>query len=142
MTVPSEEERQVVERERRLRRLGRQIQVAREGRLSQGDLGLRLGPILNREIPQTTISRWEKGDVDLGVEQVRALEIVLGKPRGALLAAAGYVEFERPLEEDIRSIIMTDPSLHPSQRQAVLTIYQTFVETSRRLFDQDSELDS
>lgn len=136
-TTLTSEGRRIGEREIRLRRLGRQIALARAG-ISQADLGERLGEFLDRDIPQTTISRWEKGQVDLGVEQIRALEIVLEMdPRGSLLAASGYVEFSEVPAQDLEAIIMTDPSLHPSQRSAVLNIYRTFVETSARLFERE-----
>lgn len=125
------------EREVRLKRLGRQIAVAREKIMSQAELGYQLGAYLDREIPQTTISRWEKGQVDLGVEQIRALEIVLGLSPGALLAAAGYVDFYGTSDRDLRTVVFTDPDLHPSQRSAVLELIGSFKETSRRLFEHD-----
>lgn len=125
------------EREVRLRRLGRQIALARDGLMNQEELGIRLGDYLDREIPQTTISRWEKGLVDLGVEQLRALEIVLGKRPGSLLAGAGYIKFERVSIKDIRTLIMTDPDLHPSQRSTVLTMYESFRDISKQIFTRD-----
>lgn len=132
------EDRRVAEQEIRLRRLGRQIALARSDEfVSQADLGRRLGAYLNRDVPQTTISRWEAGQVDLGVETIRAIEIVLDLERGTLLAASGYVEFDGAATDDIESIITVDPHIHPSQRQSLLTIYRTFVETSQQLFERD-----
>lgn len=121
----------------RLKRLGRQIALAREGFLSQGDLGRRLSDYLGREIPQPTISRWEAGTMDLGIEQIRAIEYVLELPSGTLLAASGYIELEKV--EDIEALIMIDPRLHSSQRRSVLGIYRTFVETSQTLFERDAQ---
>lgn len=67
----------------RLRALGRAIRSAR-GDLTQAQLADRLGS------NQTTVSRWEQGIVDLGVEHVRALEHALTLPVGDLLRAGGY----------------------------------------------------
>ncbi|HVV36959.1 MAG TPA: helix-turn-helix transcriptional regulator [Acidimicrobiales bacterium] len=65
--------------------LGRAIRKYRGDR-KQSELGALLG------VPQTTISRWEVGLVDLGVEQVRGLERALDLPLGTLGRAAGYVD--------------------------------------------------
>lgn len=137
-TTVTSEERRATEQEIRLRRLGRQIALARGlSYVSQADLGRRLGTYLDRDVPQTTISRWEAGQVDLGIEAIRAIEIVLDKPRGSLLAASGYVDLSQISDDDIESIIMTDPQIHPSQRASLLTIYRTFAETSRQLVERD-----
>lgn len=119
----------------RQQRLGRQITLAREGNYSQAELGRRLGDYLDREIPQPTISRWEMGTVNLGIEELRAVELVLDLPGGTLLAASGYIDLERI--DDIEGVIMTDPELHASQRRSVLSIYRTFVQTSKLLFERD-----
>jgi excisionase family DNA binding protein len=57
--------------------------------MSQTQLGDRVG------VPQTTISRWEQGRVDLSVERVRAVEEALGLQIGTLLVLAGYVDIGR-----------------------------------------------
>lgn len=69
----------------RLKRLGAAIRTLR-GKRTQTDFGRRLG------VPQTTVSRWEHGHVDLGVEQVRLIEDALDAPNGSLLVAAGLLE--------------------------------------------------
>lgn len=69
--------------------LGEEIRRER-GVRTQSDLGRLLKPQLGAPVPQTTISRWEKGETELGLEQVRALEIVLGLEHGTLARAAGY----------------------------------------------------
>jgi transcriptional regulator with XRE-family HTH domain len=53
--------------------------------MTQQELGSRLG------VPQTTVSRWERGTVDYGIEQLRTIEDSLGLRHGALLVAGGYV---------------------------------------------------
>ena len=67
----------------RLAALGRAIRRAR-GSLTQAELGSRLG------LPQTTISRWEQGTVDLGVGQVHALRRALGLRSGRTAYERGY----------------------------------------------------
>lgn len=133
-----DEDRRERDRRVRLRRLGRQIALARDGLMNQEELGVRLGEYLDREIPQTTVSRWEKGLVDLGVEQVRALELVLELRPGSLMAGAGYLKFERVSIKAIRALIMTDPELHPSQRSSVLSMYESFRDISQQIYGRDS----
>jgi hypothetical protein len=69
--------------------LGESVRRAR-GDLIQADFGRPPADELGAPVPQTTISRWEKGEVELGLEQVRAVELVLGLLRGTLGRAAGY----------------------------------------------------
>src|SRR4051794_31003921 len=69
----------------RRRALGEAIKRHR-GEMSQGELGAAIG-----DVPQTTISRWERGVVDLTVEQVLAIEIALDLAPGLLASEAGYV---------------------------------------------------
>lgn len=42
-------------------------------------------------VDQTTVSKWERGEVALTVEQVRAIEDLCRLPHGQVLAWAGYV---------------------------------------------------
>lgn len=81
----------------RLRAVGRAIRAAR-GSTSQTELSARLG------VPQTTLSRWERGTVDFGLEQLRALEYVLELEPGTLLLAGGYVPGREPREGVVREI--------------------------------------
>lgn len=68
----------------RRRRLGAAIRNARAGR-SQTELGRAVSR------PQSSISAWEAGTVDLPVERVSELEMLLGLAPGTLLVEAGYV---------------------------------------------------
>lgn len=68
--------------------LGRALRTAR-GQRTQTEIGNLLGGV-----PQTTISRWEAGAVDLTVEQVNLIEGTLGLEPGHLLRAGGYVKGE------------------------------------------------
>lgn len=43
------------------------------------------------DAPQTTVSRWESGSVDLTVEKVHEIEGKLGLETGHLLRAGGYI---------------------------------------------------
>lgn len=69
----------------RRRALGRAIRRARRA-MSQSELGA----AVNR--PQSCISVWERGGVDLGVDRVYEIEDVLGLRHGTLLAQAGYID--------------------------------------------------
>lgn len=78
----------------RLEKLGDAIRAAR-GSLSQAEVGASLG-----DVPQTTVSRWERGLVELTLEQVLALETALGLERGDLERRAGYIASRVEDEED------------------------------------------
>ena len=78
-----------VDPKHRLRALGRAIKAAR-GDLSQAEVGAQLG------VPQSTVSRWERGGVDLGYEQVHQIEEVLDVEFGSIGKAAGFVEDAEP----------------------------------------------
>src|SRR5437870_1489880 len=65
--------------------LGKAIKRFR-GSATQAQLGALL------DVPQTTISRWEAGSVDLGLEQIRAIELALELPLGTVGRAAGFVD--------------------------------------------------
>ena len=102
----------------RLRRLGRAIRSKREAaELTQADLGERIGFVTGESVPQTTVSRWENGAVNLDVEQVRAIEIALQLMPGALLVEAGYVELETVAADAHRAGVRT---LHPSTMEEAL----------------------
>jgi transcriptional regulator with XRE-family HTH domain len=108
--------------------------------MSQTDLGTRLSKYLGDDVAQASISRWEKGQVDLGVEQVRALELVLNYKPGDLLVAANYVQRESNPQSS-REFVMTDPALHPDLRKDAFNAYQAFLNASMRMFDSDRRMD-
>lgn len=85
----------------RLRSIGRALREAR-GELSQEELGRRLG------VPQTTVSRWERGTIDFGVEQLRMIETALGLEQGHLVLAGGYIPGEEIPEDVVRHILARD----------------------------------
>lgn len=95
--------------------------------MTQAEFGEALG-----DSPQTTVSRWEKGLVDLTAQQINDIEEALGLEAGQLMAEAGYcsVKFDkRNLEAALRS----DPNLHPRLRPDVVRMYQSYVESSKTL---------
>lgn len=111
----------------RLRRLGAAIRTAR-GSWTQTELGEEIG----EGVPQTTISRWEAGLVDLTVEQVLQVEAALGLQPGALLAEAGYVELSFKAK-DVEAMLRTDPALDPDIRDEIVRAYRSFVAVSTRV---------
>lgn len=117
-------------RRERLRALGQMIKKAR-GLLSQEDLGKKLGGL-----PQTTLSRWEQGKVELTVEQIRDIERACNARPGTLLMGAGYVEagFTSDYAEEV---LRADPAIHPAVRDDVIAMYEGFVRLSKRLYAAD-----
>ena len=113
------------ERARRehLSNLGQAIRSAR-GSLTQA----RLGTLL--DVPQTTVSRWEKGQVALDVIRIRELEMVLGLESGSLLLAAG-ITTAKPRVKDISQAILTDPNVDPRLRRDLVVLYGNYVRYSR-----------
>ena len=104
--------------------LGRAIRTARATR-TQAQLGALLS------VPQTTISRWEKGLVALDVLQVLEIETALGLEAGSLLVAAGIVE-NRISVKDVSQAILVDPNVDPTVRRDLANIYENYVKLSKR----------
>jgi transcriptional regulator with XRE-family HTH domain len=76
----------------RLRALGSAIRRRREAAgLTQRELGERLRRVTREPRPQTTVSRWEAGAVDLGYEQIHRIEHALDLAPGTLGADADYI---------------------------------------------------
>ena len=71
----------------RRRALGKAIRAAR-GAQSQTDVGRTVGR------PQSSVSVWETGGLELGVDRVYELEDLFGAPHGSLLGAAGYIDVQ------------------------------------------------
>lgn len=69
--------------ERRQELMGEAVRAAR-GHLSQTEFGVLVS------VPQPSVSRWERGEVDLTYEQVYRIEMAVGLPLGSLAPQAGY----------------------------------------------------
>jgi transcriptional regulator with XRE-family HTH domain len=83
----------------RQRALGEAIRAEREALgLTQVELGRAVGRITGEDVPQTSMSRWEGGAVELTCEQVRTLDVALGRPIGTIAARAGFVSEELSFE--------------------------------------------
>ncbi len=67
-------------------------------------------------MPQTTMSRWEKGLVDLSVTDVYWVERALELETGTILAAAGYVSLRGKLAPE--AAILGDGAIKEPVRQA------------------------
>ena len=70
--------------------LGASIREARKP-LNQTEFGDLLKPLLGERVPQTTLSRWELGEIEMTLEQVRAIELALGLELGSLAKRSGYL---------------------------------------------------
>lgn len=121
---------------RRRRAIGRHLSAMREG-LNQTELGIKLGDYspTGQPVPQTTISRWERGTVDLTLEDAYEIEVALRLAHGTLARAGGYVEDAEPAStaKSVEEMLRVDPNLDPDLRQDVITAYRSYVTLSRRL---------
>lgn len=122
----------------RLRRrlaLGNQIRSLR-GEVSQVDLGIRLAPLQPDllPVPQSTISRWEKGGTELTAEQIHDIEAVLRVRPGTLFEAAGYVELPSSADDvSVYDKLRTMKELHPDLRENAITLIESFVKSSETM---------
>ncbi|MCU1497040.1 MAG: hypothetical protein JWM47_993 [Acidimicrobiales bacterium] len=113
------------EKAKRRMAMGAAIRSAR-GEQTQAEIGARLG-----DVPQTTISRWEQGLVELSYEQVMDLERALGVSAGTLGRAAGYLRPGTRLSSiDIMLAIREDEALVPDIREIAASTYDGFVKAS------------
>lgn len=94
--------------------------------MTQGQLGEAIG-----DVPQTTISRWEKGLVEMTHEQTRSIELALNLELGYLAEAVGYF---RPSQDsaDIIRALNRDSNLLRKYRGDVIQFYKTYVALSAR----------
>jgi transcriptional regulator with XRE-family HTH domain len=127
--------------------LGAQIKKLREEQdMSQTDLGLALARFQpDREpVPQTTISRWEKGQAALATWQVNDIERALGIREGSLLVAAGVVKLGSVQADNdeklLLEVVRSSSAIHPELRSDVQVAIRSFLNTSNRLFKRDDSI--
>jgi transcriptional regulator with XRE-family HTH domain len=89
------------ERAVRLTALGAAVRNAR-GQRSQCEIATELGR------PQSSISAWESGSVDLSVERIYHLEAALRVSHGTLLRASGYIDDSTPWWRNVRLGVPSD----------------------------------
>lgn len=89
--------------------LGAAIRTAR-GRTTQEKLAELL------ETDQSRVSKWERDHHRPSLEEVRAIEDALGRPRGFILVQAGLVELPQGLEDQIA----LDERLSDGERELLL----------------------
>lgn len=99
--------------------LGEALRRAR-GRMTQDELAAATG------IDQGTISRWERGQGQPGLDQIRQIEDAAGRRRGFVLIAAGYVS----VPATPRAMIETDAELENGYRVLVLSAYDGALASS------------
>lgn len=81
---------------------------------------------------QSQVSRWEKGQNDIGIEQVAAFERAAGRHRGFVFVTAGYVD----LPTTARQAIEVDPALTDPLRDSVLLVYDAALSRSAELREE------
>lgn len=123
-------------RQQRREHLGKMIRDYRTDLgLSQAELGDLMAPFSldGRSLPQTTISRWEAGSVELTLEQVYDLEEALSLRHGSLAASTGYVVKESAGSVSIAELLAVDPDINPTIRRDVIAMYKAFRKMSNEL---------
>lgn len=118
---------------RRRKAIGRLI-VSVRGEMTQTELGVKLGDYQQdgEPIPQTTISRWERGTIDMTFEQALEIEMALGVPFGTLARAGGYVAADDSYK-GVEETIQVDPFLDPELKGDLLLIVKSYKNVSKRL---------
>jgi transcriptional regulator with XRE-family HTH domain len=115
----------------RHRRVGRVIRAAR-GELTQTRLGDALGPHVGAPVPQTTVSRWESGEVSLDLDTLRAIELALELPPGSLFIETGYVPASTTPRQ-IEAALRADPNVDETLRDSAVTSYRAWVRMTAEL---------
>jgi len=124
------EEKAIPDSVLRMKRLGLCIRNRRaELEMTQGDLAAKFEDDYGKPLMQTTVSRWELGQVSLTAEQIRNIEEALGLPAGHLLAAAGYVDLA-VAPDSVEAMVLADPALDPEYRDMVVTFYRQMRKAS------------
>lgn len=124
--------------QRRRRAIGRLLVDLRK-EMTQTELGVKLAEFQpdGQPIPQTTISRWERGTVDMTFEQALEIEKALNVPPGTLARAGGYIAPDDSYKS-VEDLLRVDPNLDPELREDVISAYRSYVTTSRRLARDES----
>lgn len=77
-------------------------------------------------VPQSTISAWERGEIEPSPEHVFLVEAALGQKKGALSRLLGYAPVDVKLASSVEAAILADPKLDPYQRKLLLQIYESW----------------
>lgn len=120
-----------------LKRLGQAIRQAR-GELTQSQLAELISRVRGQDgyVPQTMVSRWEAGMVDLSCTQLKEIETALGLQLGEIARAAGFIASEF---KDLRPLIRSAPTIHPRFRGDVERILKSYEDMSAELFAVENE---
>jgi transcriptional regulator with XRE-family HTH domain len=102
--------------------------------MTQTELGIKLAEFQpdGQPIPQTTISRWERGTVDMTFDQALEIEMALGCPLGTLARAGGYISADEQ-HQNVEDALRVDPLLDPEIREDAIRAYKSYVNVSRRV---------
>ena len=133
--------------QRRLESLGAQVKTLREERdMSQTDLGIALAPYQadGKPVPQTTVSRWEAGQVDFTANQILALERAFKLAKGTLLAYAGFVDNVAISHDDpedfLYNVIRSSPAIDPELRNDAIAGIKGYVRMTKTIAQRDASL--
>jgi hypothetical protein len=122
--------------------LGAAIRRLRGAR-TQAEFGASIGLVCGEDdVPQTTISRWEGGLVDLSYEQVRVIEAALGVPTGTLAIEAGYVDLTAappPHLDEVKAFFFSHESDMRSCLKAAINLGLGVRVRNRRVYRDDDE---
>lgn len=88
------------------------------GTSTQADLAAALG------VTQGAVSKWVRGDLSPSLEQLAAIEVATGRPRGFILRCAGFVEDVTTVE----SALLNDPAISDDSRDLLMIAYRGAVE--------------
>lgn len=122
----------------RMKRLGRRIREKRlEMCMDQAEMAALLTDEHGCPTSQTTISRYESGEIEITLEKVRKIEKILNVLPGTLLLQSGYIDpvaTQRSIEWSIQS----DPDLNPEYKDLLIGIYHNFLDSARLVQEANS----
>lgn len=76
---------------------------------------------------QSTVQKWENGEVDLRPARIEAIERALGLRSGTLTRLAGSLPLDARQVRTVAEAVEADPRLTPQQRRALLAAYREMV---------------
>lgn len=77
------------------------------------------------------LSQLERGMYMPSAQAVRSLADAIGVPASVLLAQLGLIDENQPVQGGVEDAILADPRLSASQREALITVYRSYLAAAQ-----------